>query len=75
MIKKISIDQLKIGLYLNDINCEWGSHSFDLNCFMVDDAITLRKIIETGVKEVFIDTSLGADVLAEDANTIVEDGI
>ena len=62
MIKKIPIDQLKIGMYLHDLNCGWMDHPFARNRFMVDEAATLSKILGTGVAEVYIDTRLGADV-------------
>ena len=65
MIRKIPIDQLNLGMYIHDLNCGWMNHPFVTNRFMVDEAAILSKIIKTGVKEVFIDTRLGADISAE----------
>jgi len=70
MIKKISLGQLQIGMYIHDLNQEWSSHSFPLNCFMIDEVATLNKIHETGVKEVYIDTGLGADVIEVETGAI-----
>lgn len=64
MIKKIPISQLKIGMYLNDLNLHWSEHPFDWHCFTVEDEETLGKILASGVAEVAIDTKLGADVIA-----------
>ena len=73
MIKKIPIDQLTIGMYIDDINCGWMDHPFAGNRVMVDDLATLSKVLGTGVKEIYIDTALGADVAgAESAEEIEE---
>ena len=63
MIKKISIDQLTIGMYVHDLNCGWLDHSFLKNQFKVEDAAILRKINDTRVLELYIDTVLGIDVV------------
>lgn len=62
MIKKIPVGQLKIGMYLNDLNHFWEAHPFAWHCFTVDDAEDLNKIRASGIAEVEIDTALGADV-------------
>lgn len=62
MIKKISINQLKIGMYIHDLNRDWLDHPFLRNRFMVDDEATLNKVKEIGVAEVYIDISRGEDV-------------
>jgi len=62
MIKKISTEQIKVGMYIHDLNCGWMDHSFLKNSFAVRDDKTIRKIWDAGVKEVYIDTQKGADV-------------
>lgn len=62
MIIKISINQLKIGMYVNDLNYVWKKHPFEWQCFTVEDAATLNKILGSGIAEIYIDTSRGADV-------------
>ena len=69
MIKKISIDQLRIGMYIHDLNCSWINHPFARNQFKVDETSILNKIIGAGVNEFTIDTSLGVDVMGEEADT------
>jgi putative nucleotidyltransferase with HDIG domain len=73
MIKKIPIDQLKIGMFIHDLNCSWIDHPFARNRFMVDRVEILSRILEAGVVEVSIDTALGSDVTGSDTG-VVEDG-
>ncbi len=73
MIKKIAIDQLKIGMYIHDLNCGWMKHPFVRNRFMVGDASILSKITATGVTEVYIDTQLGADIGTAEVDTAAVD--
>jgi len=65
MIKKISIEQLRVGMYVHDINCGWLDHPFLLNKFFVPDEATLARIVRTGTREVYIDTDLGDDLPRE----------
>jgi putative nucleotidyltransferase with HDIG domain len=62
MIKKIRTDQLEPGMYIHDLNCGWLEHSFISNAFHVRDQATVDKIIEIGIRELYIDTLKGADV-------------
>ena len=70
MIKKIPIAQLKLGMFIHDLNCGWINHPFARNRFMVDNATTLNKILGIGVEEVYIDTVLGADVGGVETSTV-----
>ena len=64
MIKKIPVDQLRIGMYLHDLSLGWVDHPFALNRFKIDKTDILDKIRGARVKEVSIDTELGLDVQA-----------
>ena len=66
MIKKIPVGQIKIGMYVHDLDKVWGTHPFDWQCFEIDDVGTLNKILTSGIKEICIDTDLGADVASAD---------
>ncbi len=70
MIKQISVSELKIGMYIHDLNLGWMNHPFLRNRFLIDNADTLGKIAGSGAKEVFIDTDLGADVLTAETETV-----
>lgn len=62
MIKKITIDQLKPGMFIHDLNCGWLDHPFLKSKFHLRDAGTIDKIRSLGIKELYIDTIKGADV-------------
>ncbi|NTV68534.1 MAG: HD-GYP domain-containing protein [Azonexaceae bacterium] len=67
MIKQIRTDQLKVGMYIHDLNCGWLDHSFISNAFYVRDQATLDKVMELGVRDLYIDTLKGADVFVAPA--------
>jgi putative nucleotidyltransferase with HDIG domain len=62
MKKKVKVEQLKPGMFVNDINCSWMHHSFVGGSVNVKDDKILAKILATGVREVYIDTDKGLDV-------------
>lgn len=64
MIKQISADQLKPGMFIHDLNCGWLDHPFVSNSFAVRDQATVDKIVNLGIRELYIDTVKGADVWA-----------
>ncbi len=62
MIKQIRTDQLKPGMFIHDLNCGWLDHPFMSSTFHVRDQATVDKIVEIGIRELYIDTLKGADV-------------
>ncbi len=62
MLKKVSVNQLAVGMYLHELEGSWLDHPFWRNGFLIDDIRTLRKVQECGVAHCFIDTSKGDDV-------------
>jgi len=62
MIKQIRSEQLKPGMYIHDLNCGWLDHPFVSNAFKVRDQATVDKIVNLGIRELYIDTVKGADV-------------
>lgn len=67
MIKKIKVEQLKPGIFVQDFNCSWLDHPFLLNKARIKNEQEIEKIIRHGVRDVYIDTDKGLDV--EDAPT------
>ncbi|MBV8649439.1 HD-GYP domain-containing protein [Paludibacterium sp.] len=63
MIKCINISELKVGMYIHDLNCDWMSHPFLRNRFVVSHEHEIQKIAESGIHEVYIDTDKGLDVV------------
>ncbi len=63
MIKKIPVEALETGMYIHDLNCRWIDHNFVRNRFTVSNRKTLEKVRKLGVRELYIDTGRGADVV------------
>jgi len=71
MIKKIDAKQLKIGMYIHDLSCDWMSHPFLISQFKLKSEAEIEKIINAGIHDVYIDTSKGLDA----ANAPTEDEV
>jgi HD-GYP domain-containing protein (c-di-GMP phosphodiesterase class II) len=61
MIKKISIEQLRVGMYVHDFNCGWLEHPFARNRLPIDSEDDIRKVAAAGIRELYIDTDKGLD--------------
>jgi len=61
MIKKIQTEELRVGMFIHDLNCGWMGHSFFRTRFMLKKDEDLKKILEIGVRELYIDTEKGLD--------------
>jgi len=70
MLKKVDSSQLKVGMYIHDLSCDWMTHPFVRNRFKLSSNDEIRKIINAGIHDVVIDSSKGLDV--EDAPTLAE---
>lgn len=57
-------------MFIHDLNCSWMDHPFARNRLKIEDINALNKARATGVKELYIDTALGLDVLAERVEAI-----
>lgn len=62
MIKKIDVSDLSPSMYIHDLDCGWMEHPFLHNCFLINDVEDIEKIIASGIRHVYIDTSRGLDV-------------
>jgi len=61
MIKKVSKADLKLGMFIHDLNCGWMDHNFLRNSFMLRKDGDLQKIMESRIGDVYIDTVKGID--------------
>ncbi|KQQ32670.1 phosphodiesterase [Duganella sp. Leaf126] len=64
MFKKVDASQLKVGMYIQDLSCDWMAHPFMRNRFMLTSEAEIRKIVNAGIHDVVIDSSRGLDVEA-----------
>jgi HD-GYP domain-containing protein (c-di-GMP phosphodiesterase class II) len=66
MLKKISLSQIRKGMYIHKLSVSWLDSPFWQNSFLVETADALAKLRASGATEVWIDTERGFD-LAEPA--------
>jgi len=59
MIKRISISDLKVGMYISDLNSDWIPHSNFKKKGKIKKEQVVEKIKQLGIKELYIDTYLG----------------
>jgi len=62
MLKKIGVQHLKLGMHIHELCGSWMEHPFWRTKFVVSDREDLRRVQESGIAEVWIDTSKGLDV-------------
>jgi HD-GYP domain-containing protein (c-di-GMP phosphodiesterase class II) len=67
MIKKIKIDQLRQGMFIQDFNCGWLKHPFLTKTAKITSQKMIEKVISAGILELYIDTDRGVDILDENA--------
>ncbi len=65
MLKKIRVDQVRLGMHLHALEGAWMDHPFWKTRFVIRDAEQLKKLHDSVIKEVWIDASKGLDVVEE----------
>jgi HD-GYP domain-containing protein (c-di-GMP phosphodiesterase class II) len=64
MLKRIAVEDLRAGMYLQELCASWMEHPFWRSSFLLKDPRDLERIRAAGVREVWIDTARGLDVEA-----------
>jgi putative nucleotidyltransferase with HDIG domain len=64
MLKKIPIQQLRLGMHLHALEGSWLDHPFWKTKFVLDDQGDLDKLKASGLEACWIDSSKGLDVVA-----------
>jgi HD-GYP domain-containing protein (c-di-GMP phosphodiesterase class II) len=67
VLKKVPVNQLAVGMYIQALEGSWLDHPFWRNGFLIEDARTLKKVQDSGVQHCFIDIAQGADTPAQPA--------
>ncbi|CAH1906200.1 Cyclic di-GMP phosphodiesterase [Candidatus Nitrotoga sp. HW29] len=62
MLKKIKVDDVRLGMYLQEVCGSWMDHPFWKGSFKLTEDKDLNTLKNCGVDEVWIDTSKGLDV-------------
>lgn len=66
MLKKISVDQVRLGMHVHALEGAWIDHPFWKTRFVLSDPADLRKLRGSSVREVWIDPGKGLDVAVPD---------
>ncbi|MFN3789634.1 HD-GYP domain-containing protein [Massilia sp.] len=70
MLKKVDASQLKVGMFIHDLDCGWMDHPFVRNRFVLTTEDEIFKIRNARIRGVVIDCSKGLDV--DDAPTLAQ---
>lgn len=70
MLKRINSSELRVGMFITDLDCGWMDHPFILGKFLIRNEEQIRKIINAGIKLATIDCVRGIDL--KDAPTVEE---
>ncbi|CAH1387724.1 HD-GYP domain-containing protein [Candidatus Nitrotoga sp. M5] len=73
MLKKIKVSDVRVGMYIQEICSKWIDHPFWKKSFKLIENKDLNTLRNCGVKEVWIDTDLGLDVVANMATLSPEE--
>jgi putative nucleotidyltransferase with HDIG domain len=72
MLKKIDVEHLRVGMHLEELCGSWMEHPFWRTKFVIKDANDIHLIIDSGIKEVWIDIDKGIDIPAAASKEQVE---
>lgn len=67
MLKRISVQQLTVGMYLKEFCGSWMEHPFWRSSFVITDPKDIETVRASSIKEVWIDCRKGVDVLPGEA--------
>ncbi|MDP1657456.1 MAG: HD-GYP domain-containing protein [Hylemonella sp.] len=67
MLKRIRVEQVVLGMHIQEFCGSWMEHPFWRANFVITDPNDIQRILSSSVKEVWIDASKGRDVPAEAA--------
>ena len=61
-IKKIPVQQLRLGMYVHEFSGSWMEHPFWRSKFLLRTEDDLARVVQSGIKELWIDPAKGCDV-------------
>ncbi|SEN21186.1 HD-GYP domain-containing protein [Nitrosomonas marina] len=63
MLKKIHVTDVRLGMYVHKICGKWMEHPFWKQSFMLSEQKDLEKLVNCGVRELWVDTAKGLDIV------------
>ncbi|MEZ0232580.1 MAG: HD-GYP domain-containing protein [Methylophilaceae bacterium] len=62
MLKRISVHQVRLGMFIQELSGSWIDHPFWRKSFKLEDEALLKQLLASKVEELVIDTAKGLDV-------------
>ena len=62
MLKRISVQHLRPGMFLQEFCGSWMDHPFWRSKFLIEDPQDIQRVMASSIREIWIDTSKGLDV-------------
>jgi len=79
MLRQIKIEQLRVGMFITNLDCGWMDHPFVISKFLIRNDDQIRKIFRAGIRAATIDCSRGLDIdfapTVEEAKQTIEDEV
>lgn len=76
MLKRIQIEDLRVGMYIHEFAGNWLDHPFWRSSFLIQSERELARLLQSGIKEIWINVARGADVegglTVEESNAAIE---
>jgi HD-GYP domain-containing protein (c-di-GMP phosphodiesterase class II) len=63
-LKKIKVEDLEVGMFIVDVDRSWFKHPFLTSQKMITSEKQIQKLLDYGIKEVYINPEKGRDTLA-----------
>ncbi len=73
MLKRIAIKDVKLGMFICEFCGSWMEHPFWKTKFLLEDPKDLESIVNSGIKELWIDVEQGLDVEDETRSITLEE--
>jgi HD-GYP domain-containing protein (c-di-GMP phosphodiesterase class II) len=61
VLKRIAVSELQVGMYIDELCGSWMEHPFWRTRFALKDKADVSRIVESGIRQVWIDTEKGID--------------
>ena len=61
MLKRIGVERLTIGMYVQELCGSWMDHPFWKESFLINHSEDIQRIVDSSIKDAWIDTSKGLD--------------
>ncbi|UUD64636.1 HD-GYP domain-containing protein [Pseudomonas seleniipraecipitans] len=75
MLKKISPDAVRLGMFIQGFEGSWLAHPFWKSKFVLDDANDLMRLHQSGLAGVWIDTSKGLDAVSQPSTAAISPSV